>query len=356
MLASPDASEQELLRGLVATAVGLAGLAALVWTATFAVRVVHLHGARRRSEATEQLTAWVLEAMARGGDDVVVPPWQPWQRRLLSRILRDLIAGTRGSDRARCIALLETTGIRRDAARAVHNRAAPARQEAVEVLSHFDDAGALAAVRAALEDRDDAVRLVAARALVKRDRAESLRLLLERLRLSPGDPPLAVADLLDDLSPALQREAIALLVEGSLPPEWTRLVALALARCQVLDAFDAIAALRGAREARLRAACWVALERLGDPRAGAFLAEGLADPDADVRQTATSCAAGVGGAETVPALERLLRSEDWWERHRAATALLALGPTGVGAVDRHLAGRPDDEPVLQAREEAKDGR
>jgi HEAT repeat protein len=355
MSASPNGSETALLHGLIGSAVGLAALATVVWAATFGVRIARLRTARRRSEATARLTSWVLEAMAQEAPPAAAPDWPADQRRLLSHLLRDLIAGTRGRDRNRCVALLATTGLRQDAARALHRRAASARQEAVEVLSHFDDDAAVAAVQSALDDEDPAVRLTAARALVRRDRAGSLRALLERLRLSPEDPPLALADLLDDLAPALQREAIGLLKERSLPPEWTRQLALALARGRVLDAFDALVALRGATEVRLRAAAWVALERLGDPRAAAFLPEGLGDPATDVRQTATECAAQLGGPETVPALARLLGSDDWWERHRAASALLALGADGRDAVERHLAQCPGDEAVNQAREEAKDG-
>ncbi len=351
MSALPPVSEHALLDGLVAASLGFAALALLIWSVTFLVRAGRLRATERRNAAMAELTAWVLEEVAKDGPVGRPPPLPPARRRLLSAVLRDLIAGTRGRDQERFIALLETTGLRAEALRSVASGSAPARQEAAEILGHLRDDASRAALAGALDDRDAAVRLVAARALLRQDRIPSLRRLLEQLRFPAADPPLSVADLLDDLPERLRPEAIGLLAADALPAEWRRFLALSLARTQVFAAFDAIAALRRCPDARLRAAAWVALERLGDPRASELVAEGLSDAEVDVRRTAARCAGHLGGPSVVPALERLLASADWWERHQAATALLALGSAGREAVRRHLAVRPDDEAVTQAGED-----
>ncbi|HYC72735.1 MAG TPA: HEAT repeat domain-containing protein, partial [Opitutaceae bacterium] len=223
-------------------------------------------------------------------------------------------------------------------------------QEACTVLGFFDDEASTAALRAALDDRDGAVRLTATRALLEKDRVFSLRQLLDQLAFPADDPPLILSEILGHLPARLHAEATEML-RAPLPAEWLRVLAISLARQQVLAAYEPIAELRRAASPRVRAAAWVALGELGDPRAGDLVGEGLRDEVADVRQAAAGCAARLGGPEVVPLLLPLLAEPDWWTGFRAARALLALGPAGRAALEVHAAAAPDAAAAQALREE-----
>lgn len=356
MWASPPVSDSALLGGIAVTCAVCAVAAIAVWCGVFLVRAARLRQARLAAMAEEQLTGLVLDQLS--GYSGSAPQLQnlpEWKRRLLLRVLQNLIEQTKGRDQANLIAILRDASFHATAMENLRRGRAAERQVACTVLGFFEDARSIEALQAALLDRDDAVRLTAARALLQKDRVDSLRDLLGHLPFSPTDPPLALAELFAYLSPRLHPEAIALLRARALPPEWLRMLAIALGRRQVLDAFDAIASLRHAPEPRVRAAAWVALTELGDPRAGEYVLEGLRDESPDVRQLAGQCAGKLGGPEALPAMAAQLTAGSWWNRYHAANALLEFGAAGSAALQTYLATAPDDDPARQAWREAKGG-
>lgn len=357
MSASPHDSDPALLAALVEACWLLALAAAVVWAGVFVVRVRRLRRARLESAAEEELTGRVLDrisgyaARSPGADFDELPRWQ---RRVLLRVLCRLIEQTKGRDQVHLINLLRTAGFRDQALADLVNGTGLQRQEACTVLGFFDDEASAAGLRAALADRDGAVRLTAAIALLAKDRVASLRRLLDQLKLSQQDPPLILAEIFGNLPPSLIHEGVALLREP-LPPEWLRMLAIALARQQVLAAYEAIAALRHSPHPRVRAAAWVALRELADPRAGDIVGEGLADPVADVRQAAARCAGQLAGPEVVPALAVLLREDDWWTAYRGAHALLANGPAGRAALVAHAGTAAETDAGRQALRDEQEG-
>jgi HEAT repeat protein len=349
MSASPPASEAALLDGLALACAGFAVGAILVWCVVFAVRAHRLKRARREARAEEALTGLVLDQLSGYSAAALHLPTLPrWKRRLLLRVLQRLIEQTKGRDQTQLIGVLHAAGFQTAALQNLRRGRAAERQQACSVLGYFDDESSIAALHAALGDEDDGVRLTAARALLQKDRVESLRALLRCLPFPPDDPPLALAEIFAHLPARLRPEAVALLQERALPSEWLRLLAIALARRQAFEAFDAIAALRHAPEPRVRAAAWVALTELGDPRAGEFVVEGLADPSPDVRQVAGHCAGRLGGPDVIAPLAAQLGTGSWWSRYHAANALLACGRDGAAALEAYLASAPDDDPARQA--------
>lgn len=354
MPASPPVSDPALLPSLAIASIAAATAAFLVWCGVFAVRTLRLRQARLEAAAEEELTGTVLDQLSGYGAAALKLNLLPeWKRAILLRILQNLIDQTKGRDQANLIRILHDAGFH-DAA-LDHLRTgtrAALRQSACGVLGYFEDEASLRALLAALEDPDPAVRLTAARALLRKDRIESLGTLLRQLHFPPDDPPLVLAEIFALLPARLLPEAIALLEARNLPPEWLRMLALALARRQIFDAFEAIASLRHAPEPRVRSAVWIALMELGDPRAGDLVTEGLRDPAADVRQAASQCAARLGGPELLPELRRLATAGDWWSRYHAATSLAAFGPDGRQILDTLSAAAPADDPVWQARNDA----
>lgn len=327
-----------------------------VWLAVFGVRIARLRRAAAETKAEEELTTLVLDQLSGYEPSASRFATLPtWKRALLLRILQNLIEQTKGRDQANLVAILRAAGFAETAHHhVVHGRAAE-RQSACAILSRLDEDTARTALHGALSDPDSGVRLAAARALLQRDWVDSLHQLLAHLPFSSDDPPIALAEIFAHLPARLRSEAIALLSDDALPPEWLRLLALALARNQVFEAFDAIAALRHASIPRVRAACWVALTELGDPRVGEFVAEGLRDEAPDARQVAAYCAGKLGGPELLPHVAALLTQGGWWNRYHAARALLEFGAEGVAALERHLATGPDDDPARQAWREREGG-
>lgn len=349
-------TDSTLLHALGWASAGLAVASLLVWLAVFATRAARLRRAALDAAAEEELTTLVLDQLAGyapAADKLAALPAR--RRTILLRILQNLIEQTKGRDQANLIALLRVAGFADSAHRQLVHGSAAERQAACSVLGQFDDEASRVALHGALEDADAGVRLGAARALLHRDWIDSLRDLLNHLPFSSVDPPLALAEIFAHLPARLHAEAIAIVRDRALPPEWTRLLAIALAREQIFEAFDAIAALRHAPEPRVRAACWVALSELGDPRAGELAAEGLRDEAADVRQVAAQCAGKLGGPELLPTMAALRAQGSWWNRYHTARAVLDFGAAGTATLQAYLAGAPDDDPARQAWREREGG-
>ncbi|MBA3849454.1 MAG: hypothetical protein C0502_05590 [Opitutus sp.] len=356
MWASPPGSDSVLLHVIVLACIVMSVIAVEVWVVVFFIRSARLRRARLAAAAEEELTALVLDQLSGyAGSAAKLRSLTPWKRRILLRVLQSLIEQTKGSDQAGLVRILREAGFHASALERLDHGRAPARQTACAVLGFFDDERSIGALHRALADPDAAVRLTAARALLHKDRIDSLRALLRQLPFSPADPPLALAAIFAQLPARLHAEAVELLRARALPSEWLRMLALALARKQVFDAFEAIAALRQAAEPRVRAAAWVALGELGDPRAGDFVAGGLRDPDDDVRQAACHCAGKLGGPAVAPLLLGLAKSGGWWSRYHAAAALIEFGAAGAAALQEQLAGAAADDPARQAWQDAQGG-
>lgn len=347
MPASSPASDSALLAALIQGCYALAAASVVVWLGCFQVRLRRLKRAARAAIAEEKLTGLVLDELA--GYPVPADTYgrlPRWQQRILLRVLQNLVEQTKGRDQGKLIALMQRVGFLRTALESLTSPSPNERQTACTVLGYFDERAAISALRSALQDPDLAVRLTAARALLQKDKIASLRALLAALNFSPDDPPLILAEIFTRLPASLRPEAAALLTED-IPAEWKRMLVIALGRNQVGGAFDAIAGLRGAGLPRLRAAVWVALRELGDPRAGELVADGLRDPDASVRQAACDCAGALGGPEVLPPLAGLLDDADWWVRFAAASALYETGAEGRRLLEQHSAGADDHDVGLQ---------
>ncbi|MBI2813296.1 MAG: HEAT repeat domain-containing protein [Opitutae bacterium] len=357
MPAAPPASDAGLLTIIVDACYVLAGAALLIWCGVFLVRIRQLRSAKREAVAEERLTGLVLDQISGYQPTPGIDRFGSlagWERRLLLRVLRNLIEQTKGRDQSHLIRLLQRTGFQERAFIELARGPAAQRQAAGEILAFFDDAASIAALHAARHDRDRGVRQTALRALLAKDQVSSLRELLEQLDVSPQDPPLSLAEIFSQLPARLHPEAIARLEGGQLPPEWRRMLAIALGRKQVLAAFDALAALRHSPAPRVRAASWVALAELGDPRVGDFVHEGLEDESPDVRQAACHCAGKLGGPSTPPNLARRLDDPDWWVRYQAARALLEFGDAGRQLLEEHSGTASEEDAGWQVLHEPED--
>lgn len=351
MWALSPASEELLLHVLIQGCLWLTAASVVLWLGCFGYRLRRLQLNRRDEALEEELTSLVLEEISG-----VISPDRPFtrlpagQRRILLRVLQNLIAQIKGSDQAKLIALLQREGFMDAALQTLAAGRADERQGACTLLGYHTDPAALAALHGALSDPDLGVRLTATRALLQRDQISSLGELLARLNLSPAAPPLILAEIFTRLPVRLLNEAVHLL--GSpISDEWKRMLAIALGRNQVHAAFPAITLLCRATVPRLRAAAWVALREMGDPLAGQFLLAGLQDPSATVRQAACQFAGTFVDRESLAQLKLMLADEDWWVRFAAASALYDLGGEGRQILERHSLTADDLDVGLQVLRE-----
>ena len=348
---SLPASDAALLGALVQVCWGLAAASVVVWLGCFFLRLRRLKQAARAACAEEKLTGIVFDEIAGNPvPDDTYARLPDWQRRILLRVLQNLVGQIRGADQTRLIALMQRAGFLETALRTLASRRAGERYYACVVLGYYDQPSAIAALQGALKDRDLAVRLAAVRALVQRDRIESIRTLLADLDFSPDDPPLILTEIFAHISARLRPEAIRLLTEP-IPDEWKRMLAIALGRNHVPEAFDGILALSRLPSPRLRAAAWVALRELADPRAGETVGEGLRDGSASVRRAACAAAAVFGDPGVLPQLLALLADADWRVRFSAASALHDFGPEGRALLVQHANTAPEDDVGLQVLRE-----
>ncbi|HEY0863888.1 MAG TPA: HEAT repeat domain-containing protein [Lacunisphaera sp.] len=313
----------------------LAGSAGLVWVGCYFVRTRRLAQEARMVRTEERLSNMIMDDIA--GTKIPDETYRQlplWERHILLRLLKNLADQITGQDQERLVALMQRVGFVDTARVALRSRRAAERQSACVVLGYYDHPAALDSLRGALRDPDLAVRLTAARALLRKDGIESLRALLEDLNFSPDDPPLMMAEIFGLIPARLRPEAIRMLGEP-IPDEWKRMLAIALGRSQVLAAYEALVELSRSRSDRMRAAAWIALRELGDPRVGGIVKEGLADANPSVIRAACACAAEAGEPAVIPRLQALLADEDWWVRFSAAQALYDFGPAGRQILEKH---------------------
>lgn len=329
MLESLLGSNAAVFRLITVTCVGLATASIGGWMLLFTLRFLSLALRARRRAAEQRLTERILDELMAGAEIPVgtYTSLPLWQRKILLRVLQRTVVQIKGHYQAKLLALMRSEGFVDIALQSVHARSAKTRHEANMVLSHFDDPASVAALQRSLRDKEMAVRIVAARALLQKDRIESLPELLAHLKFSRNDPPLIMVEVFARLPTRLWGQAIEML-DGPAPAEWKRIMAIALARNHVAAAIPALRRLAQQPSKRLRAAAWVAFLELGDSRVGAYVGEGLLDPSPTVREAACRCAGMFASPVAVERLARLLDDAEWWVRFAAANALYNLGGAG----------------------------
>ncbi len=333
---SPD-SDLELLNLAFPICASLAAASVAIWTVVFILRIRRFKVDARMVAAKENLMDGLLAEIIDPAAPAVSYAQLPRLKRfVLVQVLQEIVGQIKGEEKERLIGLLQREGFFEAAVRALRDRRPAERQSACALLSYCPQASSSVALRTALGDPDLGVRLMAARSLLARDEIPSLRGLLESLRLSREDPPLVLTDLLGRLPASLRPEAIQLLGEA-LPNEWKRILAIALGRSQVPEAFPPLGVLVRHPADRVRAAAWIALRELGDPQAAGLLPHGLTDPSASVRQAACQCAAMLGRPEHFSQLAAIVQRDEWEVSHAAARALWALGPEARRILRDHCA-------------------
>jgi HEAT repeat protein len=207
-----------------------------------------------------------------------------------------------------------------------------ARAAALAALGHRDrlSRGAAAALSAAVDDPEPAVRAAAVGALA---RAGSPARFLRAWRLASDDPDPRVRRRVAELAPraadrggAPTTALVALL--GDPDVTVVEAAAWALGELGARDGVDALAAVvTGHSDPLAREAAVAALGAMGDPAGLDAVLAGCADV-ATVRRRAVLALAPFDGSAVDGALERALADRDWQVRQAAEDLLDPAGPGG----------------------------
>ncbi|MBO1114245.1 HEAT repeat domain-containing protein [Bordetella petrii] len=250
-----------------------------------------------------------------------------------------------GDERTRLIALAQALGLQERLLRKLRRGGSVQRRQAAETLVMFEADAVVAALVTALDDRNVAVRLAAARALAGQGRPVPLA----RLAADPawfGDSVL-IQDLFGKLASYQADDLAMLAVDEKMDFRVRAAAAQAVASAGRYEALPLFLEMASSRHDTLREAAAVALGILAHPRAAATLRSLLRDPYWPVRAAAAEAAGRVASADLAPGLEDALNDENWWVRSRAADALRAVGAVGQAVLSRVAQG-----PASPARDAA----
>jgi HEAT repeat protein len=262
----------------------------------------------------------------------------PKDRRLLLQVYNELLPKIRGDYADRLVSLMRELGLMEDCLEQSRDPDWLVRAQACQALGAFPDPDATLALYRAAEDCEPAVRVEAARALVRQGTVRSVVELVRQV--APGDdlPSVTVMALFRSLGRDAVPQLIALL-ESNKTGLAARLVAAdALGHIGDLRAVPALLQLYDQPSVLVRMTSMEALARLGDPRALPAVLLSMTDSAWEVRAQAASAAGRIGSRETEALLRQLLEDEYWWVRYYAAEALFRMGEVGRSALKRAARG------------------
>lgn len=250
---------------------------------------------------------------------------------VITQLTLDLIQLVRGDERAAFIEKATALGVPQKLMRQSRSFSTRRRMAAVQGLAMFEDDESRTALRQALSDRDDDIRLAAALALAVGDNPPDLRELVSRLAIRDGHSSLLTISLFRHFAKTAPDQVQALVLDPGQPLA-IRLAAIeALAESGDYRLVPAIAEMGlGAAEGSEELPRYIhALGKLGHPAAREAILAGMTSQSMAVRVAAAGAAGKIELVEGADQLVTLLDASEWWVRFRAAEALLHLGPPGI---------------------------
>ena len=320
-----------------AVAVALAALAAILFVAAAAVAVRRawrrLAGAVR-GVVGRRYEIYVMEASIEKlhADSPILRA--SWVSRIylrgyiLSKILR-----IGGQGRANLADLYSRMGFLAQDAAALSSRRWWRRIEACMAMGLAGGRDHAALLRPLLDDRREAVRIAAARALARLDAPASAPGIIAAMPAASVWGAARLADMVAGMG-APAYEHVRKAIEDCTDPAQ---------RARLVDVVGKIGDTRGVsllmgllkdadQEIRIRAAKGLGI--VPDRRSSVALLRALVDASWEVRAQAAKSLGRIGDEETIAPLAACLEDRSWWVRYNSAYALAALGATGKAELER----------------------
>jgi HEAT repeat protein len=257
----------------------------------------------------------------------------PMADRRLVRVAAELVGEAAGpTERGRILSNAERLGVAQRLRADLRSRLPGRRSTAAALLADFPDARTVAALSAALEDADGAVRLAAALSLARMGRAPPARTLVDTLGLGAIEHSRLTGALFDEIAAVHPEQLVDLVTRNGLSPVVERAAIEALSDASGSGVGDLLIELASDRHVGARDLAFY-LEKLGDlgdASAATVVESGLGDRRPRVRSAAAQAAGKLGLEAAVPGLTHLLADRNWWVRFRAGEALVGMGDLGRG--------------------------
>lgn len=224
------------------------------------------------------------------------------------------------------------------------------RRHAIALLGRLSGAGAYTALRRALEDPEESVRLEAARALLHSDGMDDVERIFEFATL---ETPFLRAILVEDLRPhafTLSEQAIPRILSSGRPDQARIVLEMVEAWQKTLPVPGVVALLRHPRPEIRAQAIRVLPYVSADLDVARETRLALDDESAAVRIAATRVAGRMGMGGAVLELQRQLRHSDREVAVAAAYALAEMGPEGWNVLEATV--RVEDSTAALAALEA----
>lgn len=304
----------------------LAGAALAIMFVLILARLIVRRRDRKRTGRRRWLVGQLLRDDAPTRDELRTLP-----RGLVTDTYLDLIQLVRGEERTSFIDRAARLGVAEQLVRRARSSSARTRLVAVQSLADFHDEDSLRLLHAALEDRNEDIRLAAALALAEAGRSDHIHALVERLGLGTRQDSMMIVTLFRVVAGDRPDEIKALVLNPNtnLPAQLAAIEALATTGDYTLVPAIAGLALSAADDCEELPRYLTALGTLGHPAARTAVMDGLSRASASARAAAADAAGRIRLRDSADRLTELLDDQSWSVRFRAAEALMKLGESGT---------------------------
>lgn len=263
-------------------------------------------------------------------------------RRLLLRILSDILPKLEGEYSERIVKLMEALGVVEDNIKSLKKRQWHLRVQACRALGMIKRPEVVEGLKYALEDKNIIVRLEAAKSLAGLDVKVPVKYLVDKLAPAASDYPLGVREVFQKLGMETGLE-LCEVIRGDYSENAKILSAEALGFIGSLNSVPVLTELVDSGSPKATLFALQALGRIGDPRGVPATMMAIHNPNWEVRAQAAKTLGMIGDPYSVSVLDECLNDESWWVRFYAAEALFKMGPKGITYL--HLAAANPETPA-----------
>lgn len=310
----------------------------LTIVATLATKALRSRKTRREDHLRSQIEPALYDYLVLGEVSPVLRQASVKNPQILSAMIVELLAALRGMEHEKIVGLAGSLGLVERDSENLQSRNRWRKAQAAENLGHYGGAGSTASLGELLDDEDETVRAVAARALSRFGTHEAAEALADRLTSTSELTSLRMAENLERIGP-LAIESLLELVESE-EDEKRRgqvLAARILGNLRIQEARPALCrAIQRPWNTDLRAQATLALGKIGDPEDVSTILEAAQDNSWPVRAQAANALEMIGETSAIPTLEELTVDQEWWVRLNASRALINMGTEGEQALARVL--------------------
>ena len=310
----------------------------LTIVATLATKALRSRKTRRENHLRDQIEPALYDYLVLGEISPVLRRASAKNPQILSAMIVELLTALRGTEHEKIVGLAGRLGLVERDFRNLRSRNRWRKAQAAENLGHYGGVDSTASLSELLDDEDETVRAVAARALSRLGTCEAAEALAKRLTSASELTSLRMAENLERIGP-LAIESLLELIESE-EDEKRRgqvLAAQILGNLRVQEARTALCrAIQRPWNTDLRAQATLALGKIGDPEDVPMVLEATRDNSWPVRTQAANALGMIGETSAIPTLESLMEDQGWWVRFNASRALANMGTEGEKALARML--------------------